>query len=73
MIAVGGLAYTGGAVIYAMRKPDPWPLTFGYHEIFHALGFSNTMFLAARDSNGDNKGLLRLARVSDAGSGEGGH
>ena len=37
MIAVGGLAYTGGAVIYAMRKPDPWPLTFGYHEIFHAL------------------------------------
>jgi len=33
----GGIAYSIGAVIYALRRPDPWPRTFGYHEIFHAL------------------------------------
>ena len=33
----GGLAYTLGAVIYALKKPDPWPRVFGYHEVFHAL------------------------------------
>ncbi len=32
----GGLLYTAGAVVYARRSPDPWPRTFGYHEIFHA-------------------------------------
>lgn len=32
----GGLAYTAGAFIYARRRPDPFPATFGYHEIFHA-------------------------------------
>lgn len=36
LIAVGGLLYTAGAVIYALRRPDPWPATFGFHEIFHA-------------------------------------
>lgn len=33
----GGVLYTLGALIYARRRPDPWPQTFGYHEIFHAL------------------------------------
>ena len=37
LLAGGGVAYTAGAVIYALRKPDPAPLVFGYHEIFHAL------------------------------------
>jgi hemolysin III len=32
----GGLLYTIGAVVYARRRPDPWPRVFGYHEIFHA-------------------------------------
>ncbi|MGA2210225.1 MAG: hemolysin III family protein [Acidimicrobiales bacterium] len=32
----GGLLYTAGAVVYARRRPNPWPRTFGYHEIFHA-------------------------------------
>lgn len=31
----GGLIYTVGAVIYAKQWPNPWPKTFGYHEIFH--------------------------------------
>jgi len=33
----GGLAYTVGAAVYALRRPDPAPAVFGYHEIFHAL------------------------------------
>ena len=32
----GGLLYTLGAVVYARRRPEPWPAVFGYHEIFHA-------------------------------------
>ncbi len=31
----GGLLYTLGAVIYAIKRPDPWPSVFGFHEIFH--------------------------------------
>jgi hemolysin III len=37
LLAAGGVAYTVGAVVYARRRPDPFPATFGYHEIFHAL------------------------------------
>jgi hemolysin III len=36
-LAVGGLLYTVGAVVYASGKPDPSPRVFGYHEVFHAL------------------------------------
>jgi len=37
LLAAGGLLYSVGAVIYATRRPDPFPKVFGYHEIFHAL------------------------------------
>ncbi len=37
LLAAGGLLYSAGAVIYARQRPDPWPRTFGFHEIFHAL------------------------------------
>ncbi len=37
LIMAGGLAYTVGAVIYALKWPDPSPRWFGFHEIFHAL------------------------------------
>jgi hemolysin III len=37
LFGAGGLLYSAGAVIYALRRPDPWPSTFGFHEIFHAL------------------------------------
>jgi hemolysin III len=37
LLAAGGLAYTAGAVVYAMKRPDPLPRIFGYHELFHAL------------------------------------
>jgi hemolysin III len=36
LIAVGGACYTGGAVVYGLRRPDPSPRWFGFHEIFHA-------------------------------------
>ena len=35
LIGVGGLIYTGGAVVYALKRPNPWPKWFGFHEIFH--------------------------------------
>jgi len=31
----GGLAYTAGALIYAIERPDPFPNVFGHHEVFH--------------------------------------
>jgi hemolysin III len=37
LLAVGGLIYILGAVVYALQRPDPAPAVFGYHEIFHAL------------------------------------
>jgi hemolysin III len=37
LILAGGIAYTAGAIIYAIKRPDPFPRTFGYHEVFHAL------------------------------------
>lgn len=37
LIAGGGVLYSAGAIIYARQRPDPWPTTFGFHEIFHAL------------------------------------
>lgn len=36
LLMAGGLLYTLGAVAYASRRPNPWPATFGYHEVFHA-------------------------------------
>jgi hemolysin III len=35
LVAVGGLIYTGGGLVYGLKRPDPWPRTFGYHEVFH--------------------------------------
>jgi hemolysin III len=37
LVIVGGLLYTVGAVIYGLKKPNPIPGVFGFHEIFHAL------------------------------------
>ncbi|MEU5841991.1 hemolysin III family protein [Rhodococcus sp. NPDC047139] len=36
LLLAGGLFYSGGAILYASRWPDPWPATFGHHEFFHA-------------------------------------
>ena len=35
LTVAGGLLHSMGAVIYARRRPDPWPRVFGFHELFH--------------------------------------
>ena len=35
LLCAGGACYIAGAIVYALRKPDPWPRIFGFHEIFH--------------------------------------
>ena len=37
LLLVGGLLYTGGAIILGTRRPNPRPMVFGYHEVWHAL------------------------------------
>ena len=37
LVATGGLLYTAGAIVYARRRPNPYPAVFGYHELFHVL------------------------------------
>ncbi len=36
LMVAGGLLYTAGAIIFASKKPDPRPATFGYHEVWHS-------------------------------------
>jgi hemolysin III len=36
LLLAGGAAYSLGAVLYALRRPNPWPNVFGHHEFFHA-------------------------------------
>ena len=37
LLLAGGALYTVGGVVYARRRPDPFPGVFGYHELFHLL------------------------------------
>jgi hemolysin III len=37
LVIASGLLYSAGAVVYALRRPDPVPTVFGYHELFHVL------------------------------------
>ncbi len=37
LLIVGGVLYSLGAVAYATKRPNPWPRTFGFHEVFHTL------------------------------------
>lgn len=36
-IVVGGIVYTTGAILYAIKRPALWAKTFGYHELFHLM------------------------------------
>lgn len=36
LLLAGGVLYSAGAVCYALKRPNPWPRTFGHHEFFHA-------------------------------------
>lgn len=50
-LLLGGLFFTVGAVIYMVKKPDPWPGVFGFHEIWHVFvilgAFSHFVMMAA--------------------------
>jgi hemolysin III len=35
LIAVGGVVYTLGGIVYGLRRPNPIPGVFGFHEVFH--------------------------------------
>jgi len=37
LILAGGIAYTVGFPVLLTRRPNPWPSTFGYHEVWHLL------------------------------------
>ena len=48
LIAGGGIAYTVGLPVLLKRRPDPWPMTFGYHEVWHVFTVvAATMHFAA--------------------------
>jgi hemolysin III len=37
LLAAGGGLYSLGAIVYALRRPNLWPRTYGFHEVFHTL------------------------------------
>lgn len=37
LVLASGVCYTLGGLVYARRRPDPFPTVFGYHEVFHVL------------------------------------
>ena len=69
LMLIAGVAYTAGALIYARKRPDPWPDVFGFHEVFHTctvigagdLRLSRRLHRAARVAGG--------GRVREAGAG----
>lgn len=42
VLLAGGLLYTAGAVVYGLKRPDPFPRVFGFHEIFHLFVISGS-------------------------------
>ena len=54
--------YTVGAAVYALRRPDPLPRVFGYHEIFHALVIAAAaLHFAAHAVCGAGAGVIRAS------------
>ncbi|MDI6857044.1 MAG: hemolysin III family protein [Dehalococcoidia bacterium] len=44
LLLLGGVAYSVGGLMYAFRRPDPWPRVFGYHEVFHSFTVAGSFF-----------------------------
>lgn len=47
LLVASGVTYSLGAVVYALKRPDPFPRVFGYHEVFHAIVILASIFLFA--------------------------
>ncbi len=43
LLIAGGLLYSSGALVLATNRPNPWPTTFGYHEVWHAMTIAAAM------------------------------
>ncbi len=44
LVVAGGLLYTFGGVVYGLKRPNPRPEWFGFHEVFHT--FTILAFIA---------------------------
>lgn len=44
LVVVGGLVYSVGAILFWLHKPDPLPLVFGYHEVWHVMTVVASVF-----------------------------
>lgn len=47
LLLLGGGLYTTGALVYARRRPDPFPRVFGFHEVFHLFVIAGSAAFAA--------------------------
>jgi hemolysin III len=47
LLLVGGILYTIGGMIYALKRPDPFPRVLGFHEIFHLFVIAGSVAMAA--------------------------
>ena len=47
LLVGSGVIYSLGAAVYALKRPNPFPRVFGYHEVFHALVVIASVFLFA--------------------------
>jgi hemolysin III len=65
LLALGGGLYSLGGLAYALKRPDPWPRVFGYHEVFHALvviaAFCHFAAIALAVPAGPDGGRVRSA------------
>ena len=71
LLAVGGLLYSVGGVVYALKRPNPSPRWFGFHEVFHALTLARVRRALHRRVDRDLPllGLTRPGRARPARAG----
>lgn len=43
LLVAGGVLYTLGGLVYALRRPNPLPRVFGYHEVFHLMVIAGSL------------------------------
>ena len=67
LLGAGGLLYSVGAIVYATQRPDPWPRTFGFHEIFHALVIVAAAAQYHRDRRLGAAGVMTMHPMRSAG------
>lgn len=47
LLVLGGVLYTAGAIVYALRRPNPFPRVFGFHEVFHSFVIAGSASFAS--------------------------